>query len=109
MMIEEISEKKEYESYYIAKCIHLDSDNMVGTTIDNAILNHIDLAINIYDTETYAVRKIQSLAYGRVVDATLRTHLLRIEKIPFNVLINLSYLFFESQYLTREWILEQFF
>ena len=41
----------------------------VGVKIDNAILNHIDLAINVYDSESYLKRKNQSLSEGRVVDA----------------------------------------
>lgn len=108
MMIEEVSEKREYGGYHISRCIHLDSDNVVGTSIDNAILNHIDLAINVYNTGAYAKRKTQSLANGRVVDATLRTHLLRLENVPFRLLINLSSLFFESQSLIKEWITDQF-
>jgi hypothetical protein len=108
MIIEEIADKPICKGHYVAKCIHLDSDNIVGTQFKNAILNHIDLAINVYSTEAFNERKSQSLAYGRVVNASLRTHLLRFEGVPFRTLINLSTLFFSSQALTMEWISDQF-
>lgn len=108
MMIEEIKDNQKYSSYYIAKCIHLETNNEVGTNIDDTTLNNIDLAINVYDNSAYEQRIIQSLSNGRVVDATYRTHLLRLENVPFRILINLSYLFFDSQVLTAEWISEQF-
>jgi hypothetical protein len=108
MMIEEINEQKQFKEYYIAKCIHLDTDNDVGTEIDNAVLSHIDLAINVYDTNAFNERKNQSLADGRIVDATIRTHLIRFENVPFRILINLAYLFFDSQSLTKEWLSDQF-
>lgn len=72
------------------------------------ILNHIDIALNIYNAKAYEERKGQSLSDGRVVDATFRTHLLRLENVPFKTLIYLENLFFESQYLTKEWLTEQF-
>lgn len=108
MMIEEIKNNQEYSSYYIAKCIHLDTNNEVGTNINDTTLNHIDLAINIYDNSAYKQRINQSLSNGRVVDATYRIHLLRLEDVPFKLLINLSYLFFDNETLTEEWITEQF-
>lgn len=108
MMLEEIIDNPVCNKYYVAKCIHLDSDNNAGTQFENAVLNHIDLAINIYSAEAFAERKKQSLANGQIVDATLRTHLLRFDGVPFKTLINLSSLFFTSQILTAEWIADQF-
>lgn len=64
-----MKEYKEHNKYFVSKCIHLDTDVEVGVKIDNAILNHIDLAINVYDSESYLKRKNQSLSEGRVVDA----------------------------------------
>lgn len=100
MMLEEINDYPVCNGCYVAKCIHLDSDNNIGTQFENANLNHIDLAINVYSPEAFTERKSQSLADGRVVDATLRTHLLRFDGVPFKTLINLSILFFASQVLT---------
>jgi hypothetical protein len=108
MMLEEIVEKQICNGYYISKCIHLDSDNEVGSDCKTAILNHIDLAVNVYTTEDFAKRKEQSLANGRVVDASLRSHLLRLDGVPFETLINFALLFFTSEVLTQEWITEQF-
>jgi hypothetical protein len=108
MMIEEVKDYKEFDEYFIAKCIHLDTSNGIGTDIDNAVLNHIDLAINVYDKDVFKERSNQSLSDGRIVDATYRIHLLRLENVPFKLLVNLSYLFFDTQTLTKEWILEQF-
>ncbi|NMA31972.1 MAG: hypothetical protein GX941_09280 [Candidatus Methanofastidiosa archaeon] len=108
MMLEEIKDKPKYKKYFVAKCIHLDSDNPVGTSFETAVLNHIDLAINVYFKDVFLKRKNQSLVSGRVVDASLRTHLLRFDGVPFRTLINLSALFFDSEVLTREWIFDQF-
>jgi len=108
MMIEEISDKLVCNGYYATKCIHMDSDNSVGTQFENAVLNHIDLAINVYSDKAFTERKGQSLANGRVVDASLRTHLLRFERVPFRTLIDMAILFFDSQVLTMEWITDQF-
>jgi hypothetical protein len=57
MMLEEITDNPICNGYYIAKCIHLDSDNNVGTQFENAVLNHIDLAINVYSAEAFAEKK----------------------------------------------------
>lgn len=108
MMIEEVKDYKEFDEYFVAKCMHLDTSNNIGTVIDNAVLNHIDLAINVYDKTAFKERSNQSLSNGRIVDATYRIHLLRLEDVPFKLLINLSYLFFDTKVLTQEWISEQF-
>lgn len=108
MMIEEILDNPVCNGYYAAKSIHLDSDNNIGMQFGKAVLNHIDLAINVYTTEAFNERKKQSLANGRVLDASLRTHLLRFDGVPFRTLIDLSTLFFSSRVLTAEWISDQF-
>lgn len=108
MMVEEVTARLVHGEYYVAKCIHLDTDDDVGTNIDDVILNHIDLAINVYGFDAYEMRKEMSLSKGKVENASLRIHLLRLENVTFKALINLSYLFFDSEILTKEWISAQF-
>ena len=50
----------------------------------------------------------QSLVNGKVVDANMRTHLLRFEKVPFVTLFKLTNLFFDSIVLLNDWIEDQF-
>ncbi len=102
MMIEELTECTEV-GYYRTKMIHLDTDNIVGTSYEEAILNHIDLAINMYDEDAYKIRKQERLKNGIVQDATMRIHLVRLEQVPFKVLFDLAELFFDSKILLRDW------
>ncbi|MEA4835282.1 MAG: hypothetical protein VB133_09115 [Anaeromusa sp.] len=102
MMIEELTECTEV-GYYRTKMIHLDTDNIVGTSYEEAILNHIDLAINMYDEDAYKIRKQERLKNGIVQDATMRIHLVRLEKVPFRMLFDLAELFFDSKILMRDW------
>ncbi|MEL7635069.1 hypothetical protein [Sporomusa sphaeroides] len=105
MMIEEINIDFEYGTKYIAtKCIHLDTDDKIGTPYTKSILNHIDLAINVYNEEAYQIRKNQKLKNGKVEDATFRTHLIRLEKVPFTILFDLASLFFGSIVLVKNWL-----
>ena len=108
MMIEELTDIDQNGLMY-GRCIHLDSDAPVGTDFDNVILNHLDLAINIYEGNDAKQRLNDNLAGGNVTtDASFRTHLLRIEKIPFKALFDFVTIFFKSEILTNEWIDDQF-
>lgn len=104
MMIEELKGQPEYKKYYVGKCIHLDTDDAVGTAYENAILNHIDLAINVYDKDAFEMREVQSLSQGKVTDATFRTHILRVEKVPFLHLPQIAADFLDSITLYLEWM-----
>lgn len=108
MMIEELGEKLEYGKYFIGKCIHLDTDDVVGTPYEKATLNHMDLAINVYDKDTFEERKKQTLSSGKVIDATVRTHILRVENVPFTHLPQLAADFLDSRTLYREWMDDMF-
>lgn len=108
MMIEELGEKLRYGKYFIGKCIHLDTDDVVGTPYEKATLNHMDLAINVYDKDSFEKRKEQSLSRGKVIDATVRTHILRVENVPFTHLPQLAADFLDSRTLYREWMDDMF-
>lgn len=112
MMIEEIEEHtnplNSNEKYLIGRMIHLDSNATVGTSFENAILNHIDLAFNLYINGAADNRMNSHLCYGRTQDATHRTHILRIENIPFKSLFKIAYSFFKSKKLTSEWLANEF-
>lgn len=103
MMIEELTNDTEV-GYYRAKMIHLDTDNKVDTSYKDAILNHIDLAVNMYDENAYKIRQQERLQNGVVEDATMRTHLIRLEKVPFKTLFDLAELFFDSKILLNDWL-----
>ena len=108
MMIEELKEEPECGKYFIGKCIHLDTDDAVGTEFANSILNHIDLAINVYNQYAFDVRKQQALSHGKVIDATIRTHIMRIEGVPFAHLPQIAADFLDSQTLYLEWMNNMF-
>lgn len=108
MMIEELKEDAECEKYFIGKCIHLDTNDVVGTDFTDSVLNHIDLAINVYDKPTFDVRKQQSLAHGKVIDATIRTHIMRVENVPFSHLPQVAADFLDSRTLYLEWMDDMF-
>ena len=44
-----------------------------------------------------------SLQSGKVRDATYRTHLLRVEDVPFPALFGFAEMFLKSQCLLAEW------
>lgn len=108
MMIEELT--KIYEatdlskSYMIGRMIHLDTDAMTGTYFKDATLNHIDLAENLYVGDAAYARDNQDLATNHMIlDATARTHLLRVNNIPFESIFKFAYAFFKSKQLVDEW------
>lgn len=108
MMLEEINVRDINNGFIIGRCIHLDTNDPVGTPFDESILNHLDLAINVYSEATINVRLQETLAKGKIVDASYRTHLLRIENIPFASLFLFAQTFFLSTVLVREWLEDQF-
>lgn len=108
MMIEELSQIDTHGLLF-GRCIHLDTDSKFGTPFEFAQLNHLDLAINIYEGEAANKRLGDNLAAGNVTtDASYRTHLLRIEGIPFKGLFGFVIAFFRSQTLISEWFEDQF-
>lgn len=108
MMLEELSEPNINDGFIIGKCIHLDTNDPFGTTFSESYLNHLDLAINVYCGGAIKQRFDDNLVRGRVVDASYRTHLLRIENIPFPALLAYVEMFFDTKILVREWFLDQF-
>jgi hypothetical protein len=105
MMLEELVEER--EGRMLGRCIHLDTDDGPGTDATSARLNHIDLAINVYTGESVKLRRSQQLADGRVVDASFRTHLLRVEGAAFGTIAEFARQFFKSRTLLSEWSSDQ--
>lgn len=113
MMLEELLEYKHptdnNQEYVIGRMIHLDTDAQVGAPFANAVLNHIDLAYNLYIDDEATARLGQELCAGEPVqNATRRTHILRIEDIPFSSIFKIAQSFFKSRTLTDEWIETEF-
>ncbi|MCE7044394.1 hypothetical protein [Dyadobacter sp. CY312] len=109
MMIEEITDIDNHGLLF-GRCIHLDTDSKFGTDFENSVLNHLDLAINIYEGDAAKKRLYDNLASGTVTtDASYRTHLLRIEQISFKALFGFVVSFFKSQTLINEWLEDQFY
>ncbi len=104
MMIEELPQEDAANGLMVGRCIHLDTRAIAGTPIAQARLQHLDLAINVYTGEDRALRAADSLQEGKVRDATYRTHLYRIEDIPFAALFALAPMFLRSQVLVGEWL-----
>lgn len=108
MMIEEITAIDNYGLRF-GRMIHLDTDSPYGTDFENATLNHLDLAINVYEGENAVNRGNDNLASGdKTTDASFRTHLLRIENIPFKALFGFVTSFLKSQTLINLWLEDQF-
>lgn len=112
MLIEEIEEHinpvNTNEKYVIGRMIHLDSNATIGTSFRNAILNHIDLAFNLYVNEDAVNRMDKRLWSDERQEARPRTHILRIENIPFISLLKLAGSFFKSKTLLNEWLSKEF-
>lgn len=107
-MIEELTHI-DNNGLVFGRMIHLDTDALFGSDFKDAKLNHLDLAINIYQHETAKNRLEENLAYGnKTSDATYRTHLLRVENIPFKSLFAYVSYFLKSQTLMQEWFKDQF-
>lgn len=104
MMIEELPRPDDSSGLMIGRCIHLDSRDPAFTPLGEVKMQHLDLAINVYEGEDRKKRFDGSLQNGRVHDATFRTHLFRIEGIPFSSLFLFSAMFLESKVLIGEWV-----
>jgi hypothetical protein len=107
MLIEELS-VLDGENKILGRCIHLDSDASFGTSFEKAILNHLDLAVGVYYDDAAKTRQSETLKYGKIIDATHRTHLFRIENIPFPAMLAYVRMFFRSLTLTNEFLMDQF-
>ncbi|MDI6653684.1 hypothetical protein QMA67_12160 [Gluconobacter japonicus] len=106
MMIEELPRDDDPNSLMVGRCIHLDTCDPAHTPLGEVQIQHLDLAINVYSDQDRQKRFSQSLQYGKVQDATFRTHLFRIEKAPFVSLFTFCEMFLESKVLLSEWLNE---
>lgn len=103
MMIEELPAADAPHGLMVGYGLHLDTRAVCGTPIGEARLQHLDLALNVYTGRDRDLRAADSLQEGRAWDATYRTHLYRIEDIPFAALFSIAPMFFRSQVLIAEW------
>lgn len=106
-MLEEIPRRCD-KGFIIGYCLHLTSDSPIGTEWEAGIATHIDGAINVYVGDTTEQRWENGLQYGKVCDATFRTHLFRADNIPLKAVIPLACMFFRSKYLLADWLSDQF-
>lgn len=104
MMIEELPTSDDPSGLMVGRCIHLDTRAVIGTPMTEARLQHLDLAINVYQGADRALRMADTLQDGKVRDATFRTHLLRVEEVPFPALFQFAEMFLRSRILLREWV-----
>jgi hypothetical protein len=104
MMIEELPREDHPNGLMIGRCIHLDTHAPPGTPKGDALLAHLDLAINVYRGSDRAARMANTLQHGKAQDATFRTHLFRIEGVPFPALFAFAALFLKSKTLLGEWL-----
>lgn len=105
-MLEELIDKYSDEKVLIGKCIHFDKKGFEDNDLDNQVLDHLDLAINVYENETREKRLNETLKNGTIVDADFRTHILRIDKVSIKSLPVFCLLFFGSMTLTDRYIKE---
>lgn len=103
MLIEELPKPDDKSRVMVARCIHLDTRAPRGTPMAEAKLQHLDLAINVYEGADRDARITDTLQFGKVQDATYRTHLFRIEDVPFPVMLSFAEAFLQSKVLFEEW------
>ena len=108
MSIEELQDKRSRDGSLVGRMIHLDTKAVAGTSVVNAVAEHIDLAINVYRGVVASSRIATDLANGKIPNASARTHLLRIDSVPLVVLLALAERFFLSAQLRDEWMAQQF-
>lgn len=108
VMIEELTRPVGQYEQVLGLCVHMDTDSAVGIAALKARLNHLDLALNWYPGVDGLKRLNQRLDEGMVQTAT-RSHLLRIEDIPFPAMFEITSAFFTSRVLVREWLSAQTF
>jgi len=106
MMIEELSKQDEENSLMVGRCIHLDTRDPVGTPLAAVKVNHLDLAVNVYQGRRRQEHYSQTLKNGKAADASFRTHVFRIEQADFCSVFDFCQLFLRSQLLVDEWIQE---
>lgn len=106
MMLEELQLLR--NGMLIGRCIHLDTSAPFGTPPEQATVLHVDLAINVYTESKVRARLSSQMNNAEKEAASFRTHLLRAEKVPFDVLIPLSFMFFGSNLLKLDLFTNQF-
>ena len=98
------------ELYYIFKdgiltgrCIHMD---IIEDGIDsNSIMNHIDFAINYYLNSKETKRLTSSITNNEeFVEASFRTHVVRLNKIKFESFPRLCISFIKNKRLSMEFL-----
>lgn len=92
MLLEELEKSGDN---LIGRCIHMDTTAAEGTSPADAILRHADLAVNVYETDAIVRRLGDQLRDGRVAEASFRTHLLRLEEAPVELVVALTVLFLD--------------
>lgn len=103
-LIEDLSDKNGANEILIGKCIHLDSKSFNDDKIDEQILDHLDLAINVYESDNRALRLNETLCDGKITDANYRTHFLRIDNVPIKSLPVFLHLFLTGTTLTNKYL-----
>lgn len=109
MMVEELVDRQETDGFVLGRCIHWDTAAQIGIDVDEAKVMHLDLAINIYRGGAAKTRLLQNMAVGgKVQDASIRTHILRVEGIAPAAMLGYARLFFVSRLLFADWLNDQF-
>jgi hypothetical protein len=102
VMVEELPRAD--DPLMVGRCVHFDTRDPAGTDLAAVVLSHLDLAINVYEGARRQERWDARLADGKVPDASFRTHLFRVEGVPFLRAFDCCRLFFRSAALLDEWL-----
>jgi hypothetical protein len=107
MMMEELPEMSLGNGKFKSSLlIHLTCRDKVGKNFNEAIIEHIDGALNVFFGNSIKDRANSKLSDK--VKATLRIHLFRIENVHLNALLPIAYSFFEAKTLVKDWFKDQF-
>ena len=108
MMIEELVDTRAENEMMLGRLIHWDTAAPAETPVADAETEHLDLAVNVYPGECGTSRLSENLANGKVIDAEMRMHLLRIDRVPVTAALAYAEGFFISPRLVSEWFNDQF-
>lgn len=108
VLIEELPRINDDTGLMLARCIHLDTPDPPGTLSHTAVLDHLDLALNVYSGADARTRQASTIQHGPRVEASKRVHLLHIAGVPFETVFECVRGFFVASTLADEFIQHQF-
>lgn len=103
-LIEELDDRLNSDGILAGRSIHFDVTNFNDTETETNILSHLDLAVNYYLDENRKLRHSEDLRSGKITDADVRTHIIRIDNVPITIVPIMCLAFFQSKTLVTRFL-----